>query len=108
VARAVDAARQNPTVLRDNGQTREVRLLEPRAQAPFDIRRLEVADVISVAAGRLSINVITAGDGHIEGEWGRQPVRAGDVYVMPAPLEHHFVAGREPLQVHRCMGPPPD
>lgn len=103
----VDEARQGPQVLFERGQTREVRLIEEDPLAPFDVRRLEVEDELMIGAGRLSIVVVTAGSGAIEGEWGSLPVTRGDALAIPAALAHRFQADDERLTVHRCMGPAP-
>ena len=98
-------ARQRPRTLHARGQTTEVALLGPAADVLFDVRLLRVADELDVAPGRFAVVVVTGGDGSIQGEWGQEPVQAGDAFAMPATLGHRFVAGRTPLQVHRCMGP---
>jgi mannose-6-phosphate isomerase len=99
------SARQQPRTLRVRGETSEAALLGPDADGLFDVRLLRVADELEVGPGRFAIAVITAGDGHVEGDWGVSPVKAGQAYVMPATLGHRFVAGRAPLEIHRCMGP---
>ena len=96
---------QSPRSLRASGATLEVALLEPAAGDLFDVRRLDVAAELDVPQGRFAITIITAGDGDIVGDWGREHVGTGDVFAMPATLGHRFVAGRATLQVHRCMGP---
>ena len=98
-------ARQQPRTIRTRGQTSEVALLGSAADDLFDVRVLRVADELDVAPGRFAVAVVTAGEGSIHGEWGQEPVQAGDAFAMPATLGHRFVAGRAPLQVHRCMGP---
>jgi len=101
-------ARQRPQVTYKRGQTEEVRLIEPGPAAPFDVRRAVVADELTISAGRFSVVVATAGAGVLVGEWGRLGFARGDVVVIPAAVDHRFVAGTAPLEIHRCMGPPTD
>lgn len=102
---ALARARQTPSVIRQEGGNREVRLLD-EAQAPFfDATRLEVASDLAVEDGRFYVGVVTGGDGAIEGGFGTFPVRRGETFACPASLPHRFRAGREPLEVVRCLGP---
>ena len=71
----------------------------------FDATRLDVADVLDVADGRFYVGIVTAGDGAIEGDFGRLPIARGETFACAAALAHRVVAGREPVQVVRCMGP---
>jgi mannose-6-phosphate isomerase len=114
---ALGRARQRGTALRSDtgasrsgsdagvGPTRETRLFDLGALPYFDAHQLDVGDVLPVEDGRFSIYVVTAGDGWIEGEFGRQPISRGQTFAAAASLRHRFVAGRAPLQVVRCMGP---
>lgn len=100
-------ARQTPSMLRDDGGNREVRLMD-EAQAPFfDATRLEVADRLTVDDGRFSVDIVTAGDGVIEGDFPEVPVRRGQTFAIAASVPHAFRAGRDRLEVVRCMGPRP-
>jgi mannose-6-phosphate isomerase len=110
---ALGQARQRETVLRslDGGASRETRLFNPDARDFFDAHRLDVAGELAVDDGRFAIDVMTAGRGWIEGEWGRTPVRQGETFALAATAAHRFVAdpdGPVPLQVVRCMGPRAD
>ena len=98
-------ARQRPSVVRRQGGSVETRLFNADVLLFFDATRLDVADELDVADGRLSVGIVTAGDGAIEGDFGRLPIARGQTFAFPASLAHRFVAGREPLQVVRCMGP---
>ncbi len=98
-------ARQAPTVLSERGQNREVRLFNPEALAFFDATRLEVADEFDVGPGRFWIGIVTAGDGTLEGDFGRLPVRLGETFACTAALGLRARAGHEPLAIVRCMGP---
>ena len=80
----VTSVLQRPRSLRASGDTREVALLEPAADDLFDVRRLDVAAELDVPQGRFAITIITAGDGDIVGDWGREHVTTGDVFAMPA------------------------
>jgi mannose-6-phosphate isomerase len=100
-----EQARQQPRTVMATAQYSEVALIEPAAAGLFDVRSIRVAGEWDVPAGRFSVTVITGGDGTISGDWGQNEVHAGDILVMPAAVDHRFVAGRSLLQVHRCMGP---
>jgi mannose-6-phosphate isomerase len=100
-------ARQLPRVLRTSGDSREVRLFHDDVLRFFDATALEVADGIEVSDGRFSIAVVVAGDGWMEGDFGRQPIRRGETFALPASLPLRVRAGREPVRVIRCLGPGP-
>jgi mannose-6-phosphate isomerase len=100
-------ARQQPRVLRTSGGSREVRLFGDAVTEFFDATALEVADEIEVSDGRFCVAVVTAGSGFVEGDFGRQPVRAGQTFAWPASLALRVRADREPLRVVRCLGPQP-
>jgi len=102
---AVARARQQPTVLREQGDNRETRLVNADVLDFFDATQLDVADGISVEDGRFYVGIITAGAGTIEGDFGALPIRKGEAFACAASLGHRFQAGRAPLQVVRCMGP---
>ncbi len=104
-ASALARARQPATTLRAQGGNREERLFQPDVLEFFDASRLSVADELEVADGRFSIAIVTAGDGWIVGEFGSEPVRAGETFALAASLAHRWRAGSEPLTVLRCMGP---
>lgn len=101
-------ARQQPTVVRERGASRETRLFGADVLDFFDASRLDVGDSLDVADGRFSIGIVTAGEGTIEGDFGQLPITRGETFACPAALAHRFVAGREPLQVVRCLGPVAD
>ena len=98
-------ARQRPTVLRERGDSRETRLFHDDVLPFFDATRLEVGDALDVDDARFSIDIVTAGDGTIEGEFGSHQIRTGMTFATAASLGHRFVAGRERLIVVRCLGP---
>jgi len=98
-------ARQAPTVVRRSGASSETRLFNADVLEFFDATRLDVADEIDVSDGRLYVGIVTAGEGGLEGDFGRLPMRRGDTFVCAATLAHRFRAGTEPLAVVRCMGP---
>ena len=98
-------ARQRPTLVRRSGASTETRLFNPDVLTFFDATRLDVVDEIDVADGRFSIGVVTSGEGAIEGDFGRFPIRQGETFACAAALAHRYVAGREALRVVRCMGP---
>ncbi len=98
-------ARQQPTVVREHGASRETRLFGADVLDFFDASRLDVGDSLEVSDGRFSIGIVTAGDGTIEGDFGRMPIARGETFACAAALDHRFVGGREPLQVVRCLGP---
>jgi mannose-6-phosphate isomerase len=98
-------ARQRPTVVREHGDSRETRLFQADVLDCFDARRLDVGDELEVADGRFSIDIVTAGDGAIEGDFGSMPLARGMTFATAASLGHRFVAGRERLEVVRCLGP---
>ncbi len=102
---ALKRARQEPSIVRQHGENREVRLLNADILDVFDATRLEVADELEVADSRFYVGVVTGGEGTIEGEFGAEPVRKGETFACAASLGHRFRAGREPLSVVRCMGP---
>jgi len=70
-----------------------------------DATALEVADEIEVADGRFSIAIVAAGDGWVEGDFGRQPIHKGQTFAWPACLALRVRAGREPVRIVRCPGP---
>jgi mannose-6-phosphate isomerase len=98
-------ARQLPRVLRTSHGSREVRLFQDDVLPFFDATVLEVPGEIEVSDGRFSIAVVTAGDGSVEGDFGRQPIRRGQAFALPASLPVRIRAGREPVRVIRCLGP---
>ncbi|MGZ6257920.1 MAG: hypothetical protein ACXWQ6_05520 [Candidatus Limnocylindrales bacterium] len=98
-------ARQRPSVLRERGASRETRLFNADVLDFFDATRLDVADELEVADGRFYVGVVTRGEGHLEGDFGRLQVRRGETFACAAAFAHRFTAGREPLQVVRCLGP---
>jgi mannose-6-phosphate isomerase len=98
-------ARQQPRVLRSSGASRETRLLHDDVLGYFDATVLDVADEIEVSDGRFSVAVVVSGDGAVEGDFGRWPVRRGETFALPASLPVRVRAGREPVRVVRCLGP---
>ena len=102
---AIAGARQQPSVLRERGDNRETRLVNPDVLDFFDATRFEVDDEIAVEDGRFSVDIVTAGVGTIEGDFGIIPIRRGEAFACAASLGHRFRAGRSPLTVVRCMGP---
>ena len=102
---AFSRARQQPRVLRTSHGSREVRLFQDDVLQFFDGATLEVADEIDTDDGRFCVAVVASGAGWIEGDFGRQPIRRGETYALPASLPFRVRAGREPLRVVRCFGP---
>ena len=98
-------ARQQPRVLRTCGASRETRLVHDDVLGFFDATALDVADDIEVSDGRFCVAVVVSGDGWLEGDFGRQPVRRGETFALPASLPVRVRAGREPVRVIRCLGP---
>ncbi len=98
-------ARQQPRDLRVNGASREIGLLHDDVLPYFGATALEVADEIDVSDGRFWIAIVVAGSGSIDGDFGRQPVRRGQTFALPASLPVRVRAGREAIRVIRCLGP---
>ena len=98
-------ARQRPRVMRTSHGSREVRLFHDDVLPYFDATALEVPDEIEVGDGRFSIAIVASGAGSIEGEFGRQPIRRGETFALPASLRFRVRAGAEPVRVIRCLGP---
>jgi mannose-6-phosphate isomerase len=98
-------ARQQPRVLRTSNASREVRLFADDVLGFFDATALEVPDEIEVSDGRFSVAIVAAGEGFIEGNFGRVPIRRGETLALPASLPFRVRAGREPVRVVRCLGP---
>ncbi len=46
-----------------------------------------------MADGRFYVGVVTAGDGVLEGDFGRLPIVRGETYACAAALDHRLVAG---------------
>jgi mannose-6-phosphate isomerase len=103
--RTLARARQVETPVREHHGSRETRLLNSDVLEFFDTTRLDVVDDLPVDDGRFSIAIVTSGDGTVEGDFGSEPVRAGDTLAFPAGIGHRFRAGSTPLQVVRCLGP---
>jgi len=102
---AISRPRQQPTVLHEQGDNRETRLVNADVLDFFDAIQLDVADEIAVEDGRFYVGIVTAGAGTIEGDFGALPIRKGEAFACAASLGHRFQAGRGPLRVVRCMGP---
>ncbi len=98
-------ARQQPSVIREQGGNREIRLFNSDVLEFFDATRLEVADEMDVDDGRFYVGIVTDGQGTIEGEFGREPIKRGETFACAASLAHRLRAGRAALHVVRCMGP---
>jgi mannose-6-phosphate isomerase len=98
-------ARQTPVVQRSEVGGTETGLLGDEARDFFDATRLDVTGELAVDDGRFSIAIVIAGDGAIEGDFGRVPLSRGMTYALPASVGHRYVAGGEPLVVVRTMGP---
>lgn len=107
-AETLARARQRPTVLRASHGSREVRLFHDDVLRFFDATALEVEDEIEVSDGRFCVAVVASGDGCVEGDFGRLPVRRGETFVLPASLPVRVRAGREPVRLIRCLGPAED
>lgn len=71
----------------------------------FARSRSIVADDLDAADGRFAVDIVLAGDGRVEGDWGATAIRAGDAFATPAAVAHRFVAGTQPIVVIRSMGP---
>jgi mannose-6-phosphate isomerase len=98
-------ARQAETSIREHHGSRETRLLNADVLEFFDATRLDVEDELPVEDGRLSVAIVTAGDGTVDGEFGSEPIRAGETLAFAASLGHRYRAGTAPLRVVRCLGP---
>jgi mannose-6-phosphate isomerase len=98
-------ARQRPEVRRTSAGGTETGLIGAEGREFFDATRLDVAGELEVADGRFSIDIVTAGDGELVGDFGALPLRRGQTFALPAALPHRFVAGTGPLTVVRTMGP---
>ncbi len=103
--RTFTRARQQPRVLRPSHASREIDLFAGDVLDFFDATALEVQDEIEVSDGRFSIAIVVSGAGSIEGDFGRQPIRRGETFALPASLPFRVRAGREPVRVVRCLGP---
>jgi mannose-6-phosphate isomerase len=102
---AIAKARQQPCVLRETGDNRETRLVNPDVLDYFDVTRLDVTEEIAIEDNRFSIDIVTEGAGTIEGDFGTMPVRRGEAFACAASVGHRFHAKGSPLTVVRCMGP---
>jgi mannose-6-phosphate isomerase len=102
---AFERARQRPSVLREQGESREVRLFNADVLEFIDATRVEVAGELEIADGRFYVGVVTEGEGTIEGDFGREPISRGETFACAASLGHRLRAGRQPLHVARCMAP---
>lgn len=98
-------ARQVESPIRDHRGSTETQLLNADVLEFFDATRLDVVDELPVEDGRFSIDIVIGGEGAIEGDFGSEPIGAGETFACPASLSHRFRAGRSPLQVIRCLGP---
>jgi mannose-6-phosphate isomerase len=96
---------QLPRVLRSSHGSRELRLFQDDVLRFFDATALEVEDEIEVSDGRFCVAVVASGDGSVEGDFGKQPIRRGETFALPASLPVRVRAGREPVRVIRCLGP---
>ena len=101
----LDRARQRPEVRRATTGGTETGLIGAEARDYFDATRLDVTGELEVADGRFSIAIVTAGDGSLDGDFGRVQLARGMTFALPAALPHRFAAGTEPLSVVRTMGP---
>ncbi|HEY9162519.1 MAG TPA: hypothetical protein VIS94_15680 [Desulfomonilia bacterium] len=102
---AIARARQQPIILREKGDNRETRLVNPDVLDYFDVTRLDVSDEIAIEDNRFSIDIVIEGTGAIEGDFGKIPVRRGEAFACAASLGHRFQAQGKPLTIVRCMGP---
>jgi len=73
----------------------------PVRRLPEEARRFFWADDVPQAAERFAVLLVVGGDGRIDGE----PVRAGDVFAVPASARPLHVEGD--LRVLRCLAPDP-
>lgn len=105
---ALGRARQTPTLLRQEGDSRESELFAPWVHDYFQGRRLEVNDALTVEDDRFAIIIITSGNGYLEGDFGRLPLQRGQAYAIPAAVNHRLHAGTAPLVIVRCLGPDPE
>ena len=110
-AAALARARQRPSVVREQGENREVRLLNADVLDFFDATRLEVAGEMEVGDGRFYVGVVTEGEGTIEGDFGRSPIGKGETFACAASLGHRCAAGaaaaRRPMHGPAVMTAPP-
>ncbi len=102
---AVTRARQRPSLVREQGENRETRLVNADVLGFFDATRLDIAQELAVEDGRFYIGIVIDGEGWVQGDFGRIEVRKGDAFACAASLGHRICAGRRPISVVRCMGP---
>jgi mannose-6-phosphate isomerase len=102
---ALARARQTPRVLRFSGGSSETRLFGDDVLGFFDATALDVADEIEVSDGRFCVAIVVSGDGWLEGDFGRVPVRSGQTFAVAASVPFRVRAGTSPVRVVRCMGP---
>jgi mannose-6-phosphate isomerase len=99
--------RQRPSLLREEGSSRELRLVDDDILTFFDIRTLEVEDELAIDDDRFSILVAESGSGTLEGDFGTVELRRGATLALPASLPARLRASEERLRVVRCLGPDP-
>ncbi len=102
---ALARARQRPSIVREQGDNREVRLLNKDVLTFFDATRLEVGSEIDVGDNRFYVGIVVEGEGTIEGDFGNEPLAKGQTFACAASLGHRLRAGARRLDVIRCMGP---
>jgi mannose-6-phosphate isomerase len=102
---AIAASRQVPVELERQGSSVVTQLIGPGAGGWFECERWDVADTLDVPPGRFSVDIVLAGDGRAEGDWGATALHRGEALAWPAQAGHRYVAGSEPLVVIRSMGP---
>jgi mannose-6-phosphate isomerase len=106
---AIGSAFQTPAIVRSGDGVTERRLFGTDVDRYFEATRLDVATVDEPEAGRYHVVVITGGHGVIEGAFGRDEIRVGDTFVVPATLEHRYrAAAGATLRLLRCFGPTAD
>jgi mannose-6-phosphate isomerase len=105
LATTLARARQVDRVVREHHGSRETRLLNADVLEFFEATRLDVSGELPVEDGRFSIDIVTGGEGTVEGDFGAEPVRSGETLAFAASLGHRYLAGSAPLRVVRCMGP---
>ena len=75
---AIGHTRQTPVELRRQGTSVVTQLVGPEAGGWFEAERLNVTDTLDVDDGRFSVDIVLAGDGHVDGDWGVTPLLASE------------------------------
>lgn len=102
---ALEAAFQRPTPADRQGPNTETNLLGTAAEPYFRATRLDVESVHEPSGRGYYVALCTGGTGWVEGGDWSEPLEPGDVFAMPATLEHRFRANSERLSIVCASGP---